>query len=289
MNIRKIKNIYKSKPVIDGAGVQLKRAFGYYEKPLFDPFLLMDDFRSSDPEKYKNGFPFHPHRGIETITYILKGSVEHQDSMGNKGIISTGDVQWMTAGSGIVHQEMPQVNKSKKLEGFQIWVNLPSSHKMMAPRYQDIKAKDIPEIKINDGVKIKIICGSINQVKGPVENIIINPSFFDITIDSNIKYAHAAKIEDTVFIYVIKGEVHFSENGNSDYLYKDSLLKNETLVLFDKGENIIMHAGKKGARLLYLSGKPLREPIVWKGPIVMNTEDEIRTAFEEYNNGSFVK
>lgn len=282
MSIRKIKKVLTSKHTLEGAGVHLKRVFGYHEIPLFDPFLMMDDFRSDYPDKYIKGFPWHPHRGIETITYVLKGDVEHGDSMGNKGIISSGDIQWMTAGSGIIHQEMPKGNKDGKMYGFQLWANLPASHKMMNPRYQDIKSCDIPEILIEKHIKIKVICGIINGIKGPVKDIIIDPEYFDISVPANSKYLHPTKTRYTTFVYIIGGKGYFSED-------KKEKFKNEQMILFEDGNTIEITTDTESVRFLLLSGKPIGEPIAWRGPIVMNTQEELDIAFEEYNNGTFIK
>jgi quercetin 2,3-dioxygenase len=297
--IRKIKKILKSKPTLEGAGVHLKRAFGYYEVPRLDPFLLLDDFHSDNPDHYIKGFPWHPHRGIETITYMLYGKVEHGDSMGNKGIISPGDVQWMTAGSGIIHQEMPKGQKDGLMWGFQLWANLPASHKMMDPRYRDIKSRQIPEVTLDHGVKVKIICGEVNGVKGPVQDIIIDPAYLDITVPSKSNFTHPVKRDHTVFAYVTEGKGYF-DPGRDSYAYeveganyfdfkKDCFMGAETLILFDEGDEVVVSTEEKPVRFLLISGKPLGEPVAWYGPIVMNTQEELRVAFEEYQNGTFIK
>jgi redox-sensitive bicupin YhaK (pirin superfamily) len=282
METRKIKKTYKSHATLEGAGVHLKRAFGYNEVPLFDPFLMLDDFRLTDPEKYEKGFPWHPHRGIETITYILEGEVEHQDSLGNRGIISSGDVQWMTAGSGIIHQEMPVGDKDGKMFGFQLWANLPSAQKMMQPRYQEIKSSDIPIIVTGNGIRIRVICGKVNQTSGPVKDIVAKPEFLDISIPANTTFLRQFPADHTVFAYVIGGDCFFPE----DKMEKAS---NETLVLFSEGAQVLIETKEESARLLLLSGKPLNEPIAWGGPIVMNSQDELQLAFDEYQNGTFIK
>jgi redox-sensitive bicupin YhaK (pirin superfamily) len=282
MEIRKIKSLTQAKPTLEGAGVHLKRAFGYYEVPQFDPFLLLDDFRNDEPYKYLRGFPWHPHRGIETITYILEGAVEHGDSLGNKGTLSSGDIQWMTAGRGIIHQEMPKGTADGKMLGFQLWANLPASNKMMRPRYQDIKATDVPEVTVDKGVKIRVLCGEINGKKGPVRDIIIDPEYLDITVPANTEYFHPTKKGYTVFIYVIGG------NGMTGG-QEGQTIRNETLVLFKDGDQVNLKAGDEPLRLLLISGKPLNEPIAWGGPIVMNTQEELDNAFEEYRNGTFIK
>jgi quercetin 2,3-dioxygenase len=282
MKTRKIKEIIRSKPTLEGAGVHLNRVFGNNEAPLLDPFLLLDDFRSGNPSHYLKGFPWHPHRGIETITYILGGSVEHGDSMGNKGVIAAGDVQWMTAGSGIIHQEMPKGDKAGYMGGFQLWANLPASHKMMHPRYRDIKSSQIPVISTNDGVKIKIVCGEINGTKGAVQDIITDPEYLDIAVPAQTHYIHPTKQGHTAFAYIIEGKALFDQ-GNKQYQ------TNGSLVLFENGENIVVSTGDEPIRFLLISGKPIGEPVAWYGPIVMNTEEELHLAFEEYDNGTFIK
>jgi quercetin 2,3-dioxygenase len=282
METRPIKKIFKSKPTLEGAGVHLKRAFGYYEVPQFDPFLLLDDFRNDEPAKYLRGFPWHPHRGIETITYILEGAVEHGDSLGNKGTLSSGDIQWMTAGSGIIHQEMPKGAPDGKMLGFQLWANLPKSHKMMTPRYQDVKAVDVPKLAVDKSVKIRVLCGEVNGIKGPVKDIIIDPEYLDITVPANTEYFHHTKKGYTVFIYVIGGK---GTTGGDD----GQAIMNETLVLYGDGDQVDLKGDDEALRLLLISGKPLKEPIAWGGPIVMNTQDELDVAFEEYRSGRFIK
>jgi quercetin 2,3-dioxygenase len=279
---RKIKSLTYAKPTLEGAGVHLMRAFGYYEVPQFDPFLLLDDFRNDEPAKYLRGFPWHPHRGIETITYMLVGDVEHGDSLGNKGIISSGDVQWMTAGSGIIHQEMPKGGPDGKMYGFQLWANLPASHKMMPPRYRDIKADITPEVNLENGVRIKIICGEINGIKGPVDDVVIDPEYLDISIPANTEYLHPAKKDYTAFIYVIEGI------GNTG-VDNETPVENHTLALYDDGDRVSFKTGKEPMRFLFISGKPLHEPIAWGGPIVMNTREELDVAFEEYRSGRFIR
>ena len=272
----------KSKPEIEGAGVHLKRVFGVNEVPMFDPFLLFDDFRSDNPEHYLKGFPWHPHRGIETITYVIDGEVEHGDSMGNKGSISRGDVQWMTAGSGIIHQEMPKGDKNGQMGGFQLWANLPASQKMMPPRYRDVKSSQIPEIVIENGTKIRVVCGQIFDREGPVRDIVIDPEYLDVTVPANAEFVHATKPGHIVFAYVIEGQGCFCQE-------KDPLVDNETLVLFGEGDKIEVSTKTQPIRFLLISGNPIGEPVAWRGPIVMNTQDELRIAFEEYNNGTFIK
>ncbi|MFX1451401.1 MAG: pirin family protein [Promethearchaeota archaeon] len=282
-NIRKVKVTLKSRPTREGAGVRLKRAFGYADESL-DPFLLLDDFHSDDPRDYLPGFPWHPHRGIETITYILHGNLEHGDSLGNGGIIEAGDIQWMTAGSGIIHQEMPKEGKDDTLLwGFQLWANLPASHKMMDPRYRDIKKSQIPEISLNDNkVRIKIISGEINGIKGPVQDIITDPEYLDVTINPNSEFIHPIKDGYNAFSYTIEGEGYFDDK-------KEELVKNETLVIYRDGDAVKISTNKERVRFLLVSGKPIREPVVWGGPIVMNTQKELETAFREFREGRFLK
>ena len=296
---RKIARVLKSKPTIEGAGVHLKRAFGYSQVPLFDPFLMLDDFRSDNPDHYLKGFPWHPHRGIETITYVLRGNVEHGDSMGNKGIISSGDVQWMTAGNGIIHQEMPKGDKDGSMGGFQLWANLPRSHKMMDPRYRDVKSHQIPEYVMDNGTKIKIICGNVDGREGPVRDIVTDPEYLDVTIPSRSEFTHPALRGHTVFAYVIEGKGYFCkekkpfsyemEGTNYFDMKRDSFLSNGDLILFDDGDEVMVSTEADPVRFLLVSGKPIREPVAWYGPIVMNTNEELRIAFEEYNNGTFVR
>jgi hypothetical protein len=278
-NTRKIRMMAKGTPTIEGAGVHLKRVFGYNEVPDFDPFLMLDDFRSDTPAHYLKGFPWHPHRGIETITYILKGDVEHGDSMGNKGVISTGDVQWMTAGSGIIHQEMPKGNAAGAMHGFQLWANLPAVQKMMGPRYRGITADRIPTVEMENGTRIKVIAGTIAGARGPMDDIVIDPEYFDCTVPAHKTFIHATDPDYTAFIYVIGGK---GQTGGAD-------IENGTLVLFDKGAQLSVTAANAPLRFLLLTGKPLNEPVAWQGPIVMNTQAELETAFREYQDGTFVK
>jgi quercetin 2,3-dioxygenase len=279
---RRIRRILRSQPTIEGAGVRLRRAFGFNHKPLFDPFLLLDDFRSDNPEDFVKGFPWHPHRGIETITYVVGGNVEHGDSMGNRGIISTGDVQWMTAGSGIIHEEMPKGDADGVMLGFQLWANLPGSQKMMAPRYRDVKREQIPEVVLPGGTRVRVICGRVGDAIGPVRDIVIEPEYLDITVPPQTEFIHSTPPGHTVFAYVIEGRGFFSREG-------DPFMTNETLVLFHDGEEILVSTEEDRVRFLLVSGRPINEPIAWYGPIVMNTEDELRLAFEEYRNGTFIR
>ena len=296
---RSIRKVLKSKPTIEGAGVHLKRALGFSEAPLFDPFLLLDDFRSDNPERYLKGFPWHPHRGIETITYVLEGDVEHGDSLGNKGNIGSGDVQWMTAGSGIIHQEMPKGDGNGKMYGFQLWANLPSRDKMMDPRYRDVKNKQIPEVTLPGGAILKVICGEVSGTQGPVRDIVIDPEVIDVTVPVYSEFRHPTKKGHTVFAYLIEGRGYFCKERNpftyevvgSNYfdLQRDSLVGNETIVLFDDGDEILVSTEEQGVRFLLISGRPIGEPVAWYGPIVMNTNEELRIAFEEYRQGTFIK
>lgn len=278
---RKIKKILKSIPTIEGAGVHLKRAFGYYQIPELDPFLLLDDFHSSKPGDYVAGFPWHPHRGIETISYVLEGKVTHGDSMGNIGTIGAGDVQWMTAGNGIIHQEMPKGDAKKSLWGFQLWANLPAKHKMMEPRYRDVQKATIPEVSLENGVKIKIIAGTVNNIQGPVKDIVIDPEYLDVSIPSKSSFTHTVKPGHKVLAYIIDGEGYFDANRDS--------YAPENLIIYDDGDEIIVSTQGTSVRFLLISGKPINEPIAWSGPIVMNTSEELKTAFEEYQNGTFIK
>ena len=280
--IREVRVTLKSRSTMEGAGVRLKRAFGYAD-PSLDPFLLLDDFHSEDPNDYLAGFPWHPHRGIETITYMLHGQIEHGDSMDNSGVIGAGDVQWMTAGSGIIHQEMPKRNNNDPvLAGFQLWANLPASHKMMDPRYRDITKEQIPEVIVNDSVRVKIICGEVNGVKGPVQDIVTDPEYLDVSIEPNSVFKHAIDNTYNVFAYVIEGEATFNPT-------KDEIVGTEHLVIFKEGDEVLIQTKDKSVRFLLISGKPIGEPVAWRGPIVMNSEEELRIAFDEYNKGTFIK
>lgn len=276
---RKVKKVISSKKVTDGAGVKINRVFGYYEIPLFDPFLLLDHFKSEDPKDYMSGFPWHPHRGIETVTYMLQGDMEHSDSLGNKGVIGFGDVQWMTAGSGIVHQEMPKSDVFG-IEGFQLWVNLKAVDKMCKPVYQDVPREKIPEIITDNKIKIKLICGEFNGKKGPVEKIHSDPTFFDVVIPKNTTFEYATKKEDNVFMYIYKGSAFFDENVKVDAF---------NVILFEEGNIIKITSGKEGTGILLFAGKPIKEPIAWNGPIVMNTDEELKIAHAEYENNNFIR
>jgi redox-sensitive bicupin YhaK (pirin superfamily) len=296
--IRAIRKVLKSRPTLEGAGVHLKRAFGYQHAPQFDPFLLLDDFHSDSPDDYIRGFPWHPHRGIETITYMLYGEVEHGDSLGNEGVISSGGVQWMTAGSGIIHQEMPRGRQDGLMWGFQLWANLPASHKMMAPRYRELTAEQIPEVD-KDGVKVKVICGQVEGTRGPVQDIVTDPEYLDVTVPRRTPFSHPVKQGYTAFAYVIDGAACFDPQrdpyayeveGRSYFdLERECAIGPETVVSFGDGAEVAITAEDEGVRFLLVSGKPIGEPVAWYGPIVMNTQDELRTAFEEYQRGTFLR
>jgi redox-sensitive bicupin YhaK (pirin superfamily) len=282
MTIRTLQQISRSIPTMEGAGVHLRRAFGFGGTALFDPFLLFDDFRSDRPDEYLKGFPWHPHRGIETITYVLAGNVEHGDSLGNRGTITSGDVQWMTAGSGIIHQEMPKGDDAGSMHGFQLWCNLPSAEKMCLPRYRDVTAATIPTMTTATGAKVKVICGQVDGVRGPVEDITIDPQYLDITVPAESGFEHPTRPGDTVIAYVIGGEASFAP-AETDRQGNCSIL------VFSDGDRIAVRTAAQPVRFLLISGRPLREPIAWRGPIVMNTEAELQTAFREYHDGTFLK
>jgi redox-sensitive bicupin YhaK (pirin superfamily) len=298
-NPRRIRKVIKSMPTIEGAGVHIKRAFGFHQVPELDPFLLLDEFHSANRTEYESGFPWHPHRGMETITYVIEGAVRHEDSLGNKGLIEVGDVQWMTAGSGIIHQEMPQGDENEHLWGFQLWANLPASHKMMKPRYREIKSSRIPELIMEKGLKVRIICGDVNGIEGPVKEIVTDPEYLDVTVPPEEKFSHITLPGYTVFAYVIEGKGHFDEGRDTcafeieggRYLdpAEHCAIGPEYLVLYGDGDSIEVTAGDKGVRFLLISGKPINEPVAWYGPIVMNTQEELRTAFDEYRKNTFIK
>jgi len=277
--IRTIKKTITGKETFDGAGVKLKRIFGFYDTELTDPFLLLDFFGSDNPKDYINGFPWHPHRGIETVTYMLEGKVEHGDSLGNKGVIKSGDIQWMTAGSGIIHQEMPK-SETKRMYGFQLWVNLAGKNKMIKPRYQDITANLVPEVKI-DNSTIKILAGELNGVCGPVKDITINPSYFDIKMKENSTLNLKVNEKETVFAYIYEGECSFNPE-NYDPI-------SGSLVLMKSGDEVNIVTKQKSAEFIFVKGMPIKESVAWRGPIVMNTEEELDQAFYEYQNGTFIK
>lgn len=299
MSIRPIKRIIKAKPTIEGAGVHLHRAFGFGSTADFDPFLLLDDFRGDNPQDYTAGFPWHPHRGIETITYVLAGTVEHGDSIGNSGVISPGDVQWMTAGSGIIHQEMPKGDNDDRMYGFQLWANLPAKLKMTEPRYQGIISTEIPRVTEDDGTEIRIVCGEFRGTKGTVDGIAANPVYLDITLPAGKQKTFPMESQSQGFAYVFEGSGKFCNIAtplavptesdkwwNTDPHAEED---NRTLVLFDEGDEISVQSGKDGIRFLLVSGRPLHEPVAWYGPIVMNTQEQLQQAFEELRQGTFLK
>jgi redox-sensitive bicupin YhaK (pirin superfamily) len=299
MSLRSIKRLSKAKPTIEGAGVHLRRAFGFGNTTEFDPFLLLDDFRNDVPEDYLAGFPWHPHRGIETVTYVLAGTVEHGDSMGNHGAIAAGDVQWMTAGSGIIHQEMPKGDPEGRMHGFQLWANLPSALKMTAPRYQEVKAAEVPLVTDDDGTAVRIVCGSFWGKKGPVEGIAADPTYLDVSVPPRLRRTLPVETTRHAFAYVFFGDGKFCNASGPLAVPTEAVgwadtnppteATNRSLVLFDQGDEIEVQAGEDGVRFLLVSGKPLVEPVAWYGPIVMNTQAELRQAFEELERGTFLK
>ncbi len=272
----------KAAPAIEGAGVRLNRVFGFHDTGDYDPFLLLDDFRGDNPADYLKGFPRHPHRGIETITYMLAGTVEHGDSLGNRGTIGPGGVQWMTAGSGIIHEEMPKGDDAGRMYGFQLWANLAAKDKMCAPRYQEFRGEDIPEIRGGDGTVLRLICGSLEGSDGPVKGIGIDPLYADISIPANVEKKFPLPSGRTAFAYIIEGSGRFDDSSEPPAV-------NRTLVLFSDGDEIAVRPGPDGVRFLLVSGCALKEPVAWYGPIVMNTREELQTAFEELEDGTFLK
>lgn len=299
MSIRGIHYIEQSKPTLEGAGVKLRRAFGFGDSRPFDPFLLFDDFRGEKREDYIAGFPWHPHRGIETITYVLKGDVEHRDSLGNQGILRGGDLQWMTAGSGIIHQEMPEGNEQGQMHGFQLWANLPSHLKMTRPRYQDFQSSDIPVVKEDDGMEVRILCGNFFGKTGPVEGIAADPQYLDISLPAEMTRTIKISVDRHAFAYVYEGSGYFheasepkgvlTEDTASDLIYRARAVKNRHLILFDQGEEIKVSSESQGLRFLLATGKPLGEPVAWHGPIVMNTQEEIQQAIRDLQQGTFIQ
>ncbi len=299
MTIRPVQRLITSKPTIEGAGVRLRRAFGFGDTEPFDPFLLMDDFRNDRPEDYRAGFPWHPHRGIETITYVLAGTVEHGDSLGNRGVIGPGDVQWMTAGSGIVHQEMPMGDDAGRMHGFQLWLNLPREHKMTDPRYQEVPAEGIPEVTEDDGTVARVICGSLWGVSGPVDGIAGSPSYLDVTVPPGVRRRIPVEHWRHAFAYVFEGSGSFCDASEplavptepAGWLQEKPPREtgDRSLVLFDAGDEVVVTAGERGIRFLLVSGRPFREPVAWYGPIVMNTQGELRQAYQELEEGTFLK
>jgi quercetin 2,3-dioxygenase len=299
MSIRPVKRVVQSKPTLEGAGVKLRRAFGFGNTTEFDPFLLLDDFRNENPDDYLAGFPWHPHRGIETITYVLAGTVSHGDSLGNRGSLGAGDVQWMTAGSGILHQEMPQGDTHGRMHGFQLWANLPSSLKMTAPRYQDVSAPEIPEVVDDDGTSVRVICGSFWGKTGPVDGVAADPRYLDVTVPPGQRKRLAVETSRHAFAYVFSGSGTFRDASQPRGVRTEGVGRAETadpsetgnrsLVLFDNGDEISVQAGDEGIRFLLVSGKPIEEPVAWYGPIVMNTEEQLQQAYAELRDGSFIK
>jgi len=300
MSVRPIKRVIRTKSTIEGAGVKLERAFGFGDTTEFDPFLLLDDFRNENPDDYLKGFPWHPHRGIETITYVLAGSVEHGDSLGNRGSLGAGDVQWMTAGRGILHQEMPRGDQRGRMHGFQLWANLPSSLKMTNPRYQDVLAGDIPEVADDDGTRVRVICGEFWGKKGPVEGVAADPRYLDVSVPPGKRKRLAVETTNHAFAYVFAGSGTFrdasdprgvlterTEGGIARSSVGDET-GNRSLVLFDRGDEVVVQAGDEGIRFLLVSGRPIEEPVAWYGPIVMNTDDQLQQAFSDLRNGTFI-
>ncbi len=298
MSIRPVKHLSRSTPTIEGAGVHLRRAFGFGDTGETDPFLLFDDFRNDRPADYAAGFPWHPHRGIETITYVLAGSVDHRDSLGNQGALGAGDVQWMTAGRGILHQEMPQGDPEGRMHGFQLWANLPSSLKMTAPRYQDVAAREIPEVTDDDGTKVRVVCGNFWGVSGPVDGIAADPRYLDVWVPPGTKKTLPVETTRHAFAYVFEGTGRFgnasepravaTEDLESGLVTPSAAVENRSLVIFDRGDEVVVQAGEEGIRFLLVSGKPLGEPVAWHGPIVMNTQSEIHQALAELRAGTFL-
>jgi hypothetical protein len=300
MSIRPIKRIAAATPTMEGAGVRLRRAFGFGDTSETDPFLLLDDFRNDNPDDYRAGFPWHPHRGIETITYVLAGTVEHGDSLGNEGRLGAGDVQWMTAGSGILHQEMPQGDEAGRMHGFQLWANLPSSLKMTAPRYQDVESAHIPEVTDDDGTCVRVVCGDFWGKSGPVDGTASEPRYLDIQVPAGVRKTIAVETERHAFAYVFEGSGDFRDASDPFGVLTEkqvdgheTVVREQTgdrsLILFDSGDEVTVQAGDKGIRFLLVSGKPIREPVAWYGPIVMNTDEQLKQAVKELNDGSFIK
>lgn len=278
---RRIDEILPARETIEGAGVHLRRAFGHQQVPRLDPFLLLDDFRSENPAEFVAGFPWHPHRGIETVTYMLDGLVEHEDSIGNRGVIGSGDVQWMTSGSGIIHQEMPRALEDR-MGGFQLWVNLPSNRKMMDPRYQEVKRARIPTAQVAQGVTARVIIGDVAGVRGPVRDIVVEPEYLDVEMAPRTTFSHGVPKGHTAFSYVLTGRGQFdAESGE--------IVDEQQLVIFRDGDRVRVETGTDPVRFLLISGKPIGEPVAWWGPIVMNTRRELETAIEEFQSGTFIK
>jgi quercetin 2,3-dioxygenase len=303
MSIRAVKSVSQSLPTLEGAGVKLRRAFGFGRTNDFDPFLLLDDFRNENPEDYLPGFPWHPHRGIETITYVLSGSVQHGDSLGNRGVMGAGDVQWMTAGSGILHQEMPKGDERGRMHGFQLWANLPRTLKMTAPRYQDIHSREIPEVVDDDGTRVRVVAGEFWGKTGPVEGVAADPRYLDVWIPPRLRKTIPVEASRHAFAYVFEGGGTFRDASVPQGVRTDRVSAggrdagsespeetgNRSLVLFDSGDEITVQAGEQGIRFLLVSGQPLKEPVAWQGPIVMNTPGELQAAYDELRRGTFIK
>jgi quercetin 2,3-dioxygenase len=299
MSIRPVELLSQAKPTLEGAGVHLRRAFGFGDTTTFDPFLLLDDFRNERPEDYLKGFPWHPHRGIETITYVLSGNVDHGDSLGNKGTIGAGDVQWMTAGSGIIHQEMPKGDAGGRMHGFQLWANLPSSLKMTAPRYQEVKTGDIPEITDDDGTRARVLCGSFWGKTGPVDGIAADPCYLDLWVPPGKRRSLPVETYRNAFAYVFGGSGRFGNASEPRAVQTETVGENgegeapeagnRSLVVFGSGDEVTVQAGEEGIRFLLVSGKPIEEPVAWYGPIVMNTRAQLQQAIRELDAGTFLK
>ncbi|MEJ2719604.1 MAG: pirin family protein [bacterium] len=298
MSVRQIKRFSKSRPTIEGAGVHLRRAFGFRDTSDTDPVLLLDDFRNDIPENYLAGFPWHPHRGIETITYMLAGTVEHGDSLGNSGVIGPGDVQWMTAGRGIIHQEMPKGDEAGSMHGFQLWANLPSSLKMTEPRYQEVKASGIPRVIEDDGTEVRVVCGEFKGTTGPIKGIAADPRYLDVSVPAGKQHAIPVEAAHNTFAYVFAGAGKFCNASGPLEVPTEPVgwadtnppteADNHSLLLFDRGDEVAVHAGDDGIRFLLVSGRPLKEPVAWYGPIVMNTQEELQRAFRELREGTFL-
>jgi len=298
MSIRPVKRIVQAKPTLEGAGVHLRRAFGFGETSETDPFLLLDDFRNDLPENYRAGFPWHPHRGIETITYVLAGTVDHGDSMGNSGSIGAGDIQWMTAGSGIIHQEMPKGDPQGRMHGFQLWANLPSSLKMTAPNYQEVKSGEIPTVTDDDGTAVKVVSGTFWGTRGPVDGIAADPVYLDVSVPAGARKTLQVDTRRNAFAYVFAGSGRFADASDPQPIPTEvpgvdaepvpMLADDRSLVLFSSGDEVTVQAGDEGVRFLLVSGKPLKEPVAWHGPIVMNTQEELRQAFADLDQGTFL-
>jgi redox-sensitive bicupin YhaK (pirin superfamily) len=294
MSVRPVKQVIHPKPTLEGAGVRLQRGFGFGNTNEFDPFLLFDDFRNDNPADYLAGFPWHPHRGIETITYVLTGTVDHGDSLGNHGSLGAGDIQWMTAGSGIMHQEMPKGDQQGRMHGFQLWANLPASLKMTKPRYQDVPAKDVPEVTDDDGTKVRVVCGEFWGQKGPVEGVAADPRYLDISVPPRTRRVLAVERSRHAFAYVFAGSGTFRDASapraiRNELMNDEYDLSNRSLVLFDSGDEIVVESGDEGIRFLLVSGQPIEEPVAWYGPIVMNTQTELRQAMRELQLGTFIR